>query len=101
MGLAKFLKSHLQLLERPKEKSLNNFFVYSGVYEDLNPHRNHLYSLGKEVQRNPEDLAINPPKIYSKPQTYPHRKAQWRSNALIRNYKIWVATHPHSALLVQ
>merc|ERR1712110_1152134 len=55
--LAKFLKSHLQLLERPKEKSLKNFFVYPGVYEDLNPHRNHLYSLGKEVQRNPEDFS--------------------------------------------
>merc|ERR1739838_40146 len=90
----------LAVVGKTERKKLINFFVYS-FYEDLNPHRNHLYSLGQEVQRNPEDLAKNPPKIYSKPQTHPHRKAQWRSNALIRNYKIWVATHPHSALLVQ
>merc|ERR1712110_1292913 len=40
-----------------KKKVQKFFFVYPGVYEDLNPHRNHLYSLGKDVQRNPEDFS--------------------------------------------
>merc|ERR1711976_535087 len=52
--LAKFLKSHLQLLERPKEKKTIKF---SWSFEDLNPHRIPLQSR-KRSQRNPEDFNL-------------------------------------------